>query len=245
ELIGSLALAFVASYAQTLTGFAVARVTGPRVGRTAHPSPPDAALLVGALPLAAAAQLLQAGAREGAWPAVARVMGRRWPPRDGGGMDARPQAGGGALRAGAIPRRARRDDGHLPRCRPRSQRPCARPARGRTLAPRRADRPWQVRGAAAEQLSHLSVDDRRRAIAAGYGRAVRPARDARGDDGVRVAGPAAAVRLQARGRGRRKGDTAGESRDRAVDAGSGPPRDHRRRVGGRRRGRRAHAGARV
>ena len=87
---------------------------------------------------------------------------RRRSPLHPGAMDdrRRRRPGGIARRPGEISRRARRFGRHLScrRAGPNESRP--RDARGRSVAADAADVAGRVRREAAEQLSHLSMDDR-------------------------------------------------------------------------------------
>ncbi|APF39235.1 Sulfite exporter TauE/SafE [Chelatococcus sambhunathii] len=74
ELIGFLALAFAAAYAQTLTGFAFGLITMGGVGLTGLLSLPDAAMIVSVLTLVNATQMLLKGWRDVAWREFAFVM---------------------------------------------------------------------------------------------------------------------------------------------------------------------------
>jgi uncharacterized membrane protein YfcA len=74
ELIGFLLLAGAAAYAQTLTGFAFGLITMGGVGLTGLLSLPDAAMIVSALTLVNAAQMLLKGWRDVAWREFAFVM---------------------------------------------------------------------------------------------------------------------------------------------------------------------------
>jgi len=67
ELIGFLALTGIAAYIQTLTGFAFGLITMGGVGITGLLSLPDAAMLVSALTLVNAVQMLHKGWRDVAW----------------------------------------------------------------------------------------------------------------------------------------------------------------------------------
>jgi len=73
-LIGFLALAGAAAYAQTLTGFAFGLITMGGVGLTGLLSLPDAAMIVSVLTLVNATQMLLKGWRDVAWREFAFVM---------------------------------------------------------------------------------------------------------------------------------------------------------------------------
>ena len=89
--------------------------------------------------------------------------------------------------------------------------------------------------AAAERAAHLSLDDRRQPLSARYGRAVRPARDARAAARLRLSDPALHARLPA---GRRAGGARRSARRPIAHVATRTgrsPRHHRR--GLERRGR--------
>lgn len=74
ELIGFLALTFVAAYAQTLTGFAFGLITMGGVGLTGLMTLPDAAAIVSVLTFVNAALMLRHGWRDVAWRQFGLVM---------------------------------------------------------------------------------------------------------------------------------------------------------------------------